>query len=75
MFNESFDWVQTRYVGTVGMVLNGSDCLGHLRYADFRDPGAVQDHSGSFLPEEDQGYLLIVPVPTDGASLNGGLKS
>ena len=70
MFNRSFDWVQTRYVGTVGILLKRSlialIIFGILLFVIL---GLFRTIPGSFLPEEDQGYFISIVQLPDGASL------
>lgn len=69
MFNRSFDWVQTRYVGAVGIILKRSvmalAIFGTLIAVIF---GLFKTIPGSFLPEEDQGYFITIVQLPDGAS-------
>ena len=69
MFNRSFDWMQTRYVGAVGSILKRSmialTIFGALLFLIF---GLFKTIPGSFLPEEDQGYFITVVQLPDGAS-------
>jgi HAE1 family hydrophobic/amphiphilic exporter-1/multidrug efflux pump len=69
MFNRSFDWVQTRYVGTVGVILKRSVIalvvFGTLIAVIL---GLFKTIPGSFLPEEDQGYFITIVQLPDGAS-------
>jgi HAE1 family hydrophobic/amphiphilic exporter-1/multidrug efflux pump len=69
MFNRSFDWVQTRYVGAVGIILKRSVIalviFGTLIAAVF---GLFRTIPGSFLPEEDQGYFITIVQLPEGAS-------
>ena len=69
MFNRSFDWVQIRYVGAVGIILKRSvmalAIFGTLIAVIF---GLFKTIPGSFLPEEDQGYFITIVQLPDGAS-------
>lgn len=69
MFNRSFDWMQTRYVGAVGVILKRSVMalvvFGTLIAVIF---GLFKTIPGSFLPEEDQGYFITIVQLPDGAS-------
>ena len=70
MFNQSFDWVQTRYVETVGIVLKRSIiALAVFGTLVFVILGLFKTIPGSFLPEEDQGYFITIVQLPDGASL------
>jgi hydrophobe/amphiphile efflux-1 (HAE1) family protein len=70
MFNRSFDWVQTRYVETVGIVLKRSIiALAIFGTLIFVILGLFKTIPGSFLPEEDQGYFITIVQLPDGASL------
>src|SRR6185312_16701744 len=70
IFNRSFDWLQSRYVGTVGMILKRSlialVIFGALAIVIL---GLFKTIPGSFLPEEDQGYFITIVQLPDGASL------
>lgn len=70
LFNHSFDWLQTRYVGTVGILLKRS-VLALLIFLTLImiGLGLFRTIPGSFLPEEDQGYFITVVQLPDGASL------
>ena len=70
MFNRSFDWVQTRYVGTVGIILKRSVmALAVFGILVFVIIGLFKTIPGSFLPEEDQGYFIAIVQLPDGASM------
>ena len=70
LFNRSFDWVQTRYVETVGIVLKRSIiALAIFGTLVFVILGLFKTIPGSFLPEEDQGYFITIVQLPDGASL------
>jgi hydrophobe/amphiphile efflux-1 (HAE1) family protein len=70
MFNRSFDWVQTRYVETVGIALRRSIiALAIFGTLVFVILGLFKTIPGSFLPEEDQGYFITIVQLPDGASL------
>jgi HAE1 family hydrophobic/amphiphilic exporter-1/multidrug efflux pump len=70
MFNQSFDWIQTRYVGTVGIILKRSlIALAVFGTLIFVILGLFRSIPGSFLPEEDQGYFITIVQLPDGASL------
>lgn len=70
IFNRLFDWMQARYVGTVGVLLKRSvlamTIFLVLLFVIF---GLFKATPGSFLPEEDQGYFITVVQLPDGASL------
>ncbi len=69
IFNRSFDWLQSRYVGTVGMILRRSlialAIFGTLAIVIL---GLFKTIPGSFLPEEDQGYFITIVQLPEGAS-------
>ncbi|SCX44664.1 multidrug efflux RND transporter permease subunit [Nitrosospira sp. Nsp1] len=69
IFNRSFDWLQSRYVGTVGMILKRSlialAIFGTLIIVIL---GLFKTIPGSFLPEEDQGYFITIVQLPEGAS-------
>ncbi|ARO87284.1 multidrug efflux RND transporter permease subunit [Nitrosospira lacus] len=69
MFNRSFGWIQTRYVGAVGIILKRSMMalviFGALIAIIL---GLFKTIPGSFLPEEDQGYFITIVQLPDGAS-------
>jgi HAE1 family hydrophobic/amphiphilic exporter-1/multidrug efflux pump len=69
IFNRSFDWLQSRYVGTVGMILKRSlialAIFGTLAIVIL---GLFKTIPGSFLPEEDQGYFITIVQLPEGAS-------
>jgi hydrophobe/amphiphile efflux-1 (HAE1) family protein len=70
MFNQSFEWVQTRYVETVGIVLKRSIiALAIFGTLVFVILGLFKTIPGSFLPEEDQGYFITIVQLPDGASM------
>ncbi len=75
MFNRSFDWMQTRYVATVGMVVKRSvialALFGALILVIL---GLLKTIPGAFLPEEDQGYFITIVQLPDGASLKRTLE-
>ncbi|SFP68575.1 hydrophobic/amphiphilic exporter-1, HAE1 family/multidrug efflux pump [Nitrosomonas cryotolerans] len=69
IFNRSFDWIQTRYVGAVSILLKRSI----IALAVFATliaiiPGLFKIIPGSFLPEEDQGYFITIFQLPEGAS-------
>ncbi|WNM57999.1 multidrug efflux RND transporter permease subunit [Candidatus Nitrospira allomarina] len=68
-FNDGFDWVQNRYVGTVSTILKHAV----LSLAIFGvllvvSGGLFKALPSSFLPEEDQGYFISIIQLPDGAS-------
>ncbi|WP_025040295.1 multidrug efflux RND transporter permease subunit [Nitrosospira briensis] len=69
IFNRSFDWIQGRYVGTVGTILKRSlialAIFGALIIVIL---GLFKTIPGSFLPEEDQGYFITIVQLPEGAS-------
>ncbi len=69
IFNRSFDWIQNRYVGTVGMILRRSlialAIFGALVIVIL---GLFKTIPGSFLPEGDQGYFITIVQLPEGAS-------
>lgn len=70
MFNRSFDWMQTRYVGAVGFVIKRSAIfliIFVLLIALL--VGLFKTIPSSFLPEEDQGYFITIVQLPDGASM------
>jgi HAE1 family hydrophobic/amphiphilic exporter-1/multidrug efflux pump len=70
MFNRSFDWVQTHYVGTVGVVIKRSAiALAVFAALILVILGLFRTIPGAFLPEEDQGYFITIVQLPDGASL------
>jgi HAE1 family hydrophobic/amphiphilic exporter-1/multidrug efflux pump len=70
IFNRSFDWVQTRYVGAVGMVVKRSViALAIFGVLILVILGLFRTIPGAFLPEEDQGYFITIVQLPDGASL------
>ena len=70
IFNQLFDWVQARYVGTVGVILKRSViALAIFLTLILVILGLFKTIPGSFLPEEDQGYFITVIQLPDGASM------
>ena len=69
LFNRSFDWLQGRYVGAVGMILKRSlialAIFGALAIVIL---GLFKTIPSSFLPEEDQGYFITIVQLPEGAS-------
>ncbi|MGH8685761.1 MAG: multidrug efflux RND transporter permease subunit [Nitrosospira sp.] len=69
IFNRSFDWTQTRYVGAVRIMLRRSAiALAIFGILIFVILGLFKTIPGSFLPEEDQGYFITVVQLPEGAS-------
>ena len=69
IFNRSFDWLQNRYVGTVGMILKRSlIALAIFATLVIVILGLFKTIPGSFLPEEDQGYFITIVQLPEGAS-------
>ena len=69
MFNQSFDWMQTRYTGSVGLILKRSAiALAVFAVLLFVIFGLFRIVPSSFLPEEDQGYFITVVQLPEGAS-------
>lgn len=70
IFNRLFDWVQARYVGTVGILLKRS-IMAMMIFLTLIivSLGLFRTIPGSFLPEEDQGYFITIVQLPDGASL------
>ena len=70
IFNRSFDWMQTRYVGAVSIILKRSVMsIAIFLVLIFVILGLFRTIPGSFLPEEDQGYFITIVQLPDGASL------
>lgn len=68
-FNDGFDWIQNRYVGTVGTILKHAVLsLVIFGVLLFVSGGLFQALPSSFLPDEDQGYFITVVQLPDGAS-------
>jgi HAE1 family hydrophobic/amphiphilic exporter-1 len=69
-FNKVFGWTTDRYVSFAGVLarkmFRGVVFMGVLLYLIF---ALVQRIPGGFVPEEDQGYLLINALLPDAASL------
>ncbi len=75
LFNQSFDWTQNFYVGTVGRILPRSGMfLGIFAVLVFCAWGLFQNVPESFLPDEDQGYFITIVQLPDGASKERTLK-
>ncbi len=74
-FNQSFDWTQNFYVGTVGRILPRSAIfLGIFAVLVFCTWGLFTNIPRSFLPDEDQGYFITIIQLPDGASKERTLK-
>ena len=70
IFNRSFEWIENRYVGTVGGILKRSLLTLIIFFILIMVViGLFRTIPGSFLPEEDQGYFITVVQLPDGASL------
>ena len=69
-FNKVFGWVTDRYVGFAGILVRkmfrGLVFMGVLIYVIVM---LVQRIPGGFVPEEDQGYILVNALLPDAASL------
>ncbi|MXX10751.1 MAG: multidrug efflux RND transporter permease subunit [Nitrospira sp. SB0677_bin_15] len=75
LFNQSFDWTQNFYVGTVGRILPRPGMfLGMFAVLVFCAWGLFQNVPESFLPDEDQGYFITIVQLPDGASKERTLK-
>ena len=75
-FNRGFGWLTDRYVAAVGMVLKHR-VLAMLTFAALL-AGAVllfMRVPGSFVPAEDQGYIIGVAALPDGATLERTAKT
>ncbi len=69
MFNRSFDWIQSRYVGNVRTILKRSViALAVFVALVIVILGLFKTIPGSFLPEEDQGYFITIVQLPEGAS-------
>ncbi len=70
IFNRSFDWTQTHYVGATGTLIRKSVMsLAIFLVMIFIILGLLKTTPTGFLPEEDQGYFITVFQLPDGASL------
>jgi HAE1 family hydrophobic/amphiphilic exporter-1 len=69
-FNRVFGWTTDRYVSFAGILarkmIRSLAFIGVLMYVSF---ALVQRIPGGFVPEEDQGYLLVNALLPDAASL------
>ncbi|WP_447971114.1 efflux RND transporter permease subunit [Nitrospira sp. M1] len=69
LFNQSFDWMQIRYVGAVGVLIRRSIMsLGIFAILLFTVWSLFKTIPGGFLPPEDQGYFITIVQLPDGAS-------
>ncbi|GJL62276.1 MAG: multidrug efflux RND transporter permease subunit [Nitrospirales bacterium] len=69
VFNQSFDWMQTRYVGAVGVLVQRTVMsLAIFVILLFTLWGLFSSIPGGFLPPEDQGYFITIVQLPDGAS-------
>ncbi|HMV13688.1 MAG TPA: efflux RND transporter permease subunit, partial [Nitrosomonas sp.] len=70
LFNQSFSWLQTRYVGVVSIALKRwVIALAIFLALMVIIVGLFNRIPQSFIPEEDQGYFITVVQLPDGASL------
>lgn len=70
LFNRSFGWLQTRYVGVVSIGFKRlMITLTIFLVLMVMVAGLFNRIPQSFLPEEDQGYFMVVVHLPDGASL------
>ncbi|MDE0405972.1 MAG: multidrug efflux RND transporter permease subunit [Nitrospira sp.] len=75
LFNQSFDWTQNFYVGTVRRILPRPGMFfGMFAVLVFCAWGLFQNVPESFLPDEDQGYFITIVQLPDGASKERTLK-
>ena len=75
LFNHFFDWGQNVYVGTVRFILRRAIMfLGVFAVLVFCAWALFAHVPRSFLPEEDQGYLITILQLPDGASKERTLK-
>jgi multidrug efflux pump len=69
LFNKVFDWTQTRYSTTVGVILKRSGlALAVFGGLLFIVISLLRVIPSGFLPEEDQGYFITMIQLPDGAS-------
>lgn len=70
LFNRSFEWSQTRYVGAAnGLIKRTALALVLFGAMIFVVIGLFKVTPDSFLPDEDQGYFITAVQLPDGASL------
>ena len=68
-FNRFFGWAQTRYAGAVGhTIARTAVSLGLFGIVAFVALGLFRVTPSGFLPDEDQGYIIVVAQLPDGAS-------
>ena len=68
-FNRFFGWAQTRYAGAVGHTIARSIVsLAPFAMVVFVAMGLFRATPSGFLPDEDQGYIIVVAQLPDGAS-------
>ena len=68
-FNRVFDWTQIRYAGTVGTTIARSILsLALFGIVAFFALSLFRVTPSGFLPDEDQGYIIVVTQLPDGAS-------
>ena len=68
-FNRFFGWAQTRYAGAVGHTIARSIVsLALFAMVVFVAMGLFRATPSGFLPDEDQGYIIVVAQLPDGAS-------
>ena len=69
LFNKVFDWTQTRYTTTVGVILKRSGlALAVFVVLLFIVISLLRAIPSGFLPDEDQGYFITMIQLPDGAS-------
>jgi HAE1 family hydrophobic/amphiphilic exporter-1/multidrug efflux pump len=69
LFNRVFDWTQTRYTTTVGLILKRSGlALAVFGVLLLIVISLLRVIPSSFLPDEDQGYFITMIQLPDGAS-------
>jgi len=68
-FNRFFGWAQTRYAGAVGQTIARSVVsLALFGIVVLMAVGLFRVAPSGFLPDEDQGYIIVVAQLPDGAS-------
>lgn len=68
-FNRVFSWAQTRYAGAVGTTISRSILsLALFGIVLFSAMALFRVTPSGFLPDEDQGYIIVVTQLPDGAS-------